>query len=306
MSAYKGGSLERRNLTEGQSCKRKEQANRKIVSPNDSVGVASAMFNEEGSFDHHHHHQQRISSSPQKSSKFSLSKIGKSNSFTIRKKSKETDGKEKKISSYSPQPNPRHQHQQRSQYYAHGVEASYYEDVSKVNAQSRALKSDRSMSAGGRKKGQYRNDDKSIRHRRVKKELPFHMLNPPRIKIEDYSSDYDDDVSFENEYFELVEWAFHILKLNCCFQVQPIFKDVDNVSYDKSEDDDKNRMKVITNETARVGSTLDYILHPISTGAANVLQTGAKLADLTTRIWRDIHFETFVPRRDHKTTNDKP
>ena len=138
-------------------------------------------------------------------------------------------------------------------------------------------------------------------------DIPLWLRNPPKILIQDFSSDYVDETTFDEEYFDLVQWAFRILEQQCNYKMYSSYVDF------KLEDDEptllgdaqKDPLKVITAETARVGSTLDYILHPISTGAANVIQTGAKFADFTSRVFRGINFESIVRKRNDSETSSK-
>ena len=138
-------------------------------------------------------------------------------------------------------------------------------------------------------------------------DIPLWLRNPPKILIQDFSSDYVDDTTFDEEYFDLVQWAFRILEQQCNYQMYSSYVDF------KLKDDEptllgnaeKDPLKVITAETARVGSTLDYILHPISTGAANVIQTGAKFADFTSRVFRGINFDSIVRKRNDPETPSK-
>ena len=139
--------------------------------------------------------------------------------------------------------------------------------------------------------------------------VPLWLRNPPKILIQDFSSDYVDETTFDEEYFDLVQWAFRILEQHCDFSIHPEFIELEfddgaptilgDVPLNGKE------LPVITNETARVGSTLDYILHPISTGAANVMQTGAKFADFTSRVFRGINFDSIIKKRSENNSNDK-
>ena len=140
--------------------------------------------------------------------------------------------------------------------------------------------------------------------------IPLWLRNPPKILIQDFSSDYIDETTFDEEYFDLVQWAFRVLEQQCNYLIYPPFSDL------AFEDDEptllgavsnqpNEPLKMITNETARVGSTLDYILHPISTGAANVLQTGAKFANFTSRVFRGINFESLIKKRGEEEIGKK-
>lgn len=138
--------------------------------------------------------------------------------------------------------------------------------------------------------------------------IPLWLRNPPKILIQDFSSDYVDETTFDEEYFDLVQWAFRILQQQCIYRMHSPYVDFE------LEDDEptllgashNEPLEVITAETARVGSTLDYILHPISTGAANMLQTGAKLADFTSRVFRGINFESIIRKRnEHESSSSK-
>ena len=134
--------------------------------------------------------------------------------------------------------------------------------------------------------------------------IPLWLRNPPKILIQDFSSDYVDETTFDEEYFDLVQWAFRILEQQCNYRMYSTYVDF------QLEDDEptllgaaqNEPLKVITTETARVGSTLEYILHPISTGAANVLQTGAKFADFTSRVFRGINFDSIIKKRSEQET----
>jgi len=137
--------------------------------------------------------------------------------------------------------------------------------------------------------------------------MPLWLRNPPKILIQDFSSDYVDETTFDEEYFDLVQWAFRILEQQCSYNVYS-----NHVGFKRDNEEptllgsaQKDPLSVITAETARVGSTLDYILHPISTGAANVIQTGAKFADFTTRVFRGISFDSIIKKRNDPETPSK-
>ena len=135
------------------------------------------------------------------------------------------------------------------------------------------------------------------------------LQNPPKILIQDFSSDYVDEMSFDEEYFDLVQWAFRILEQHFNYRMYSRCVDFHHLTDDEPTllgAGQKEPLKVITTETARVGSTLDYILHPISTGAANMIQTGAKFADFTSRVFRGINFDSIIRKRnDHEAPSKK-
>ena len=137
--------------------------------------------------------------------------------------------------------------------------------------------------------------------------IPLWLRNPPKILIQDFSSDYVDETTFDEEYFDLVQWAFRILEQQCNYQMYSKYLgfELEDSEPTLLGNAQKDPLKVITTETARVGSTLDYILHPISTGAANVMQTGAKFADFTSRVFRGINFDSIIRKRNEPEAPSK-
>ncbi len=340
--------------------KRKQEGHKKSHLPN--LVKCNSTADDASEIDH------KRKPSTQKTSRFSLSKIGRAHTFSIRKKSKDKDidisssrGKMKTSDGFAnyegvdrsrSKTSDRHRNHEdifSSSSSSHRAERSpsshksdrrrgsspcqtYVGSSSKDSSSSpashkterhRVSSSGQSYVGSNSKDPTRMVDDKSVRnkpshghgqerHGHSRKHDPkradrpdqrYHPLrleNPPKILIQDFSSEYTDDMTFDDEYFELVEWAFQVLRLQCHFCIEPQFKDVEPKGGQKGDG-----LQVITNETARVGTTLDYIIHPITTGAANVIQTGAKLADFTSRIWKGIHIDSFGSKRNQNSKSDK-
>ena len=269
--------------------------------------------------------EQHSCQTPEKTSRFSLSKIGRSSTFTFRKKTKEKEvdqsvaGKKTRSCHKSCVPDQQAGHNLKSKpriaSRAVGNDCKRFE--TSCNAASGVVMGERGSACSVKARDQppSRGDKREPRKKESRYKNTFSdqdnvppppwLTNPPQIRIQDFCSDYTDDASFYDEYFELVEWAFQVLSRQCCFSIQPIFTDT-NIQFESDpQTEAETPLKVITTETARIGSAIDYILHPLSAGTANVINTGSKFADFMTRVWRGIHFDSFFPGSRHNRSPDE-
>ena len=131
---------------------------------------------------------------------------------------------------------------------------------------------------------------------------PVWLLNPPRILIQDCSYYSDEDgLTSDEEYFQQAEWALEILQKNCMWRKEDheLQEAMAMVALPVARQDSPVKANHISTNTR---TNFDAIFQPFSTGAATMIETGAKLADFTSRVWKGMQFDLLRRNRDDTTT----